>query len=258
MLKITVAGCMGRMGKNVMEAVNETEGVRVSGLTEAPGSEHIGREIDGQIIKDNMMEAASGSNVIIDFTLPISTMENLEAARVRRKGIVIATTGLSESDEKNIKKASEEIPVVYAPNMGIGINLLLKLVEESAKTLGLDFNIEVIEAHHNKKKDAPSGTALALAEAAAAGAGLDRREDAVYGREGFTGERKRNEIGIHAVRAGDIVGDHTVLFCSTGERIELKHQAHSRMVFANGAVRAAKFLSGHDTGLYNMRDVLGI
>jgi 4-hydroxy-tetrahydrodipicolinate reductase len=197
-------------------------------------------------------------DVLIDFTRPEPTLANLEICRQAGRRAVIGTTGFSEQEKAQIKAAAQDIGVVFAPNMSVGVNLCLKLLDVAARVLGDEVDIEVIEAHHRHKVDAPSGTALRMGEVVAEALGRDLKDCAVYGREGHTGERDRKTIGFETIRAGDIVGDHTVLFAGTGERIEITHKASSRMTFANGAVRAASWLTGQKTGLYDMRDVLGL
>ena len=197
-------------------------------------------------------------DVLIDFTRPEPTLANLEICRQAGRRAVIGTTGFSEQEKAQIKAAAQDIGVVFAPNMSVGVNLCLKLLDVAARVLGDEVDIEVIEAHHRHKVDAPSGTALRMGEVVAEALGRDLKDCAVYGREGHTGERDRKTIGFETIRAGDIVGDHTVLFAGTGERIEITHKASSRMTFANGAIRAASWLTGQKTGLYDMRDVLGL
>ena len=202
-------------------------------------------------------ELPHGIDVMIDFATPQSTMERLASCVERNIAMAIGTTGLDPGQTEKLRAASEKIPLLLAPNMSVGVNVVFEIAAEIAKRLGNDYDIEIIEAHHNQKVDAPSGTALRIAESIADALGADLSEHAVYGREARVGKRPRGEIGIHAVRAGDIVGDHTVIFATQGERIELRHQAHSRENFARGALRAAKFLAGRPAGCYSMKDVLG-
>jgi 4-hydroxy-tetrahydrodipicolinate reductase len=196
--------------------------------------------------------------VLIDFTRPQPTLANLAICRTTGRRMVIGTTGFSEAQKLEIAAAANDIGIVFAPNMSVGVNLCLKLLDMAARVLGDEVDIEVIEAHHRHKVDAPSGTALRMGEVVAAALGRDLASCAVYGREGNTGERDRRTIGFETIRAGDIVGDHTVLFAGTGERVEITHKASSRMTFANGAVRAAGWLMMHQTGLFDMQDVLGL
>jgi 4-hydroxy-tetrahydrodipicolinate reductase len=197
-------------------------------------------------------------DVLIDFTRPESTLLNLDACRKTGRRMVIGTTGFDDGQKTKIAEAAKDIAIVFAPNMSVGVNLCLKLLDTAARVLGNEVDIEVIEAHHRHKVDAPSGTALRMGEVVAGALGRDLKDCAVYGREGHTGERGRNTIGFETIRAGDIVGDHTVLFAGSGERVEITHKASSRMTFANGAARAAGWLMNQDTGLFDMQDVLGL
>jgi 4-hydroxy-tetrahydrodipicolinate reductase len=264
---IVVLGARGRMGQMVLQACAQklrlpAPPLRVAGAVESSSSPFLGQKtgIDGVdvSITADVESLLSPDTVIIDFSAPQASLAALAAARRKKSGMVVCTTGFTPDEKKIIFEAAKEIPLVMAPNMSIGVTLMFRVAEMVAKVLGPDFDVEIVEAHHNQKKDAPSGTALGFAEAVARGHGVDLSEKANYGREGMTGARSRGEIGIHAVRGGDIVGDHTVLYAGDGERIELKHMAHSRQTFAQGAVKAALFLKGKSPGLYNMFDVLGI
>lgn len=265
MISIAITGIAGRMGKTIAAVVDENPKTVLSGALEMAGHALIGKDASvvtgvgksGVKVTDSLEEAFKGSDAIIDFSAPEASIKNLEFAAKSGSAIVIGTTGLSVQHRERIKELSKDTRVVFAPNMSVGVNLLFKLVAEAAKALGDDYDIEIVEAHHRHKVDAPSGTALRAAEVAAAALGRDIDKVAVYGREGITGERTREEIGIQSVRAGDIVGDHTVMFAAPGERIELIHRAHSRSTFAGGAVRAALWLTGKPNGLYDMHDVLG-
>jgi 4-hydroxy-tetrahydrodipicolinate reductase len=265
MTNVAITGVAGRMGKVLMEAVQQTEGVQVSAAIERPGSTVIGVDAGelagiggiGVAVVDSI-DSAPPFDVLIDFTRPEVTMANLATCRQRGSAIVIGTTGLDEAQKAEIKAAAEEIGVVFAPNMSVGVNLCLKLLEMAARVLGDEVDIEVIEAHHRHKIDAPSGTALRMGEVVAEVLGRDLKECAVYGREGNTGERDPKTIGFETIRAGDIVGEHTVMFAGIGERVEITHKASSRMTFAGGAVRAAQWLMGKNAGLYDMQDVLGL
>ncbi|MDD5687725.1 MAG: 4-hydroxy-tetrahydrodipicolinate reductase [Elusimicrobia bacterium] len=252
MLKLTVCGAAGKMGKMIIERALADGSFVLSGAIESQGHPAIGQTIDKIKITDNFDAAVKLSDVIIDFTSPDATLEHLEIVRVNKKALVIGTTGISESGIKKIENTSNEIPIIFSPNMSIGVNLLFKLVNEIADVLP-DYDVEIIEAHHNQKKDSPSGTALKLADIISKKLKLSK----VYGRFGNVGLRKK-EIGIHSVRAGDIVGDHTVIFAGAGEQVEVVHKAHSRETFAVGAVKAAKWLSGKKPGLYSMQNVLGL
>jgi len=265
MTKIAITGAAGRMGKALLEAVNQTEGTIVSAALERPGSSVVGVDagelvgigkLDVRVVDD--IASAEAFDVLIDFTRPEVTLANLAVCRQRGSAMVIGTTGFDEAQKTQIAEAAKDIAIVFAPNMSVGVNLCLKLLQMAAKVLGDEVDIEVIEAHHRHKVDAPSGTALRMGEVVAEALGRDLKECAVYGREGVTGERKRKTIGFETIRAGDIVGDHTVLFAGEGERVEITHKASSRMTFAGGAVRAAQWLVGREAGLYDMQDVLDL
>ena len=265
MTRIAITGAAGRMGKTLIEAVNQSNGLSVCAAIERSGSSVIGTDagelagignLDVAVIEG--IENAPEFDVLIDFTRPEVTMANLANCRQRGSAIVIGTTGFDETQKSEIAAASKDIGVVFAPNMSVGVNLSLKLLETAAKVLGDDVDIEIIEAHHRHKVDAPSGTALRMGEVVAEALGRNLKDCAVYGREGQTGARDRKTIGFETIRAGDIVGDHTVMFAGEGERIEITHKASSRMTFASGAVRASEWLMGRDAGLYDMQDVLGL
>lgn len=265
MIKIAITGAAGRMGKALIEAANQTENMTVSVAIERPGSSVIGVDA-GELagvgtlnitIIDDINQAAE-FDVLIDFTRPEVTMHNLSECRQRGSAMVIGTTGLDDSQKTQISEAARDIGIVFAPNMSVGVNLSLKLLDTAARVLGDDVDIEIIEAHHRHKVDAPSGTALRMGEVVADALGRDLKECAVYGREGQTGERDRKTIGFETIRAGDIVGEHTVMFAGNGERVEITHKASSRMTFAGGAIRAADWLMGRGPGLFDMQDVLGL
>lgn len=265
-IKIGVCGAAGRMGKAILEVCHELDNVQIAAAIEYEGSPMVGVDAGeqagigktGVTISDDIAKVADQIDILIDFTIATSLTENLEKCRVAGKCMVIGTTGLDDKQKNLINKAAEDIAIVFAPNMSIGVNLCLKLLEMTAQVIGEESDIEIIEAHHKHKKDAPSGTALRMGEVVAETLGRDLKECAVYGREGLTGERDKHTIGFETIRAGDIVGEHTVMFASTGERIEITHKATSRKTFASGAVRAAQWLTGKDKGLYDMQDVLGI
>jgi 4-hydroxy-tetrahydrodipicolinate reductase len=266
MTNIAIVGAGGRMGRSLIEACSQAEGLNLTIATEHPDSSLIGTdagEVAG-IGKNNVVIAASlddakgDFDVLIDFTRPEPTLAHLAWCEKNNKSIIIGTTGFSDDEKHIIQASSNTIPVVFAPNMGIGVNLCFKLLDIAARVLGDDVDIEVIEAHHRHKVDAPSGTALRMGEVVADALGRDLAECAVYGREGVTGERDRKTIGFETIRAGDIVGEHTVMFAGTGERVEITHKATSRLTFAQGAMRAADWLSKKSAGLYDMQDVLGI
>jgi 4-hydroxy-tetrahydrodipicolinate reductase len=265
-VSIVVLGARGRMGQMVLQAcanrIKAGQDLKVIGAIEPPSSPHVGQGagIDGIDVKvtSDLAALLKPGVVVIDFTSPQASLDALEAVKKAGAAHVLCTTGLTEAQKAKVAEGAETAPVVFSPNMSVGVILMFRVAEMVAKALKDDFDVEIVEAHHNQKKDSPSGTALGFAEAVARGHGVDLKSKAVYGREGLVGARKQGEIGIHAVRGGDIVGDHTILFAGDGERIELKHMAHSRMTFAQGAVKAALFLAGKGPGLYTMFDVLGL
>jgi 4-hydroxy-tetrahydrodipicolinate reductase len=254
------------MGKSLVQAIVDAEGLTLGAASERPESSLIGVDAGevagvgklGVSITDSLEKVVNDFDVVIDFTSPTATMSHVEICRANRKHIVIGTTGLDDAQKDQLKSAGEEIGIVFAPNMSVGVNLCLKLLEMAAKVLGDSVDIEVIEAHHRHKVDAPSGTALRMGEVVAEALGRDLKECAVYGREGLSGPRERKTIGFETIRAGDIVGEHTVMFAAEGERVEITHKASSRMTFANGAARAAGWITTRGKGLYDMRDVLGL
>ena len=266
MLRIAVAGIVGRMGKIIVEAVNRTRGVKLGAASVRHNSPSLGEEVGdlcglapmNVYAVDDLSEVLEDFDVLIDFTSPASTMQHLEFCVPAGKKLVIGTTGFTDAQKKAIEKASKKVAIVFAPNMSVGVNLCLKLVEEAAKVIGEDSDVEIIEAHHRHKKDAPSGTALRMGEVVADALGRDLDEVAVYGREGNIGERDHKTIGFESIRAGDIVGDHTVMFAADGERVEITHKSSSRMTYASGSVKAALWLQDKQTGLYDMQDVLGL
>ncbi len=266
MTRIAIIGAAGRMGKTLIEACNQTAGIELTVALERPDSSLIGVDAGelsglgklGVKVSSSLSEVTDNFDVLIDFTVPSATLENIAICKEANKKIVIGTTGFSDQEKNILSEAAEQIGIVFAPNMSVGVNLCFKLLETAAKVLGDDVDIEVIEAHHRHKIDAPSGTALRMGEVVADALGRDLAECAVYGREGVTGERDRKTIGFETIRAGDIVGDHTVMFAAEGERVEITHKASSRMTFANGAVRAAGWIAQYPTGLFDMQDVLGL
>lgn len=263
---IIVSGACGRMGREVVAAVQRDSEAQLVGALEREGHELIGRDIGavvtgtdcGVSLQCDLEGLAVKDAVIVDFSSPEGVSALLKQTSGIPTRLVIATTGLDDQQRAAVDAAAQRMPIVVSPNMSLGINLLLHLTEQLCSSLGSAFDVEIVEAHHRMKKDAPSGTARKLAATAAAALGLDAKSAFRHGREGMVGERGTKEIGIHAVRGGDIVGDHTVLFAGQGERIELKHTAHSRATFASGAVQAARWLTGRPNGLYSMRDVLGL
>jgi len=265
MVKVVIVGCSGRMGQALIEGVLADNALQLHGAVDRADSPTLGRDAGeqfgkktGVVITPEVGHALKGADVLIDFTRPEPSLDYLSACEQAGVAMVVGTTGFSPEQKQRIQQATQNIGVVFAPNMSVGVNLLINLVKAAAKTLSEGYDIEIIEAHHRHKVDAPSGTALRLGEAAAEALGRDLNEVAVYGREGVTGERDASTIGFATVRGGDVVGDHTVLFAGIGEHVELTHKASSRATFALGALRAAKFLKGKKSGLYDMRDVLGL
>ena len=266
MTKIAIVGAAGRMGRNLVVACHEHPDLQVAVATENPASVFMGADVGelagvgrlGVHAGAALPGAADSFDVLIDFTAPAVTLANVEHCRRVGSAMVIGTTGFQDVERQRISDAAAEIPIVFAPNMSVGVNLCFKLLETAAQVMGDDVDIEIIEAHHRHKVDAPSGTALRMGEVVAGTLGRDLATCAVYGREGITGERDRRTIGFATIRAGDVVGEHTVLFAGLGERVEITHKASSRMTFANGAARAAAWLGGQGPGLYDMQDVLGL
>lgn len=265
MLKVVIAGVTGRMGQALLEGVFADEGLQLHGAIDRADSPRIGHDAGEQFgratgvkISADVGSALAGADVLIDFTRPEASMEYLAACEHAGVKLVLGTTGFSAEQKAQIAATAQKIAVVFAPNMSVGVTLLIDLVQAAARVLAEGYDVEIIEAHHRHKVDAPSGTALRLGEAAASALGRDLQSCAVYGREGVTGERDAGTIGFATVRGGDVVGDHTVLFAGIGERVELTHKASSRATFALGALRAAWFLADRKTGLYDMQDVLGL
>jgi 4-hydroxy-tetrahydrodipicolinate reductase len=264
MVNVAITGSGGRMGRTLIEACSRTAGLRLSAAVERPGSSMIGSDAGELAAVGKLGVAIRASltgldyDVLVDFTRPEATLDYLETCRRSGRRMVIGTTGFDEAGKSKITAAAREIPIVFAPNMSVGVNLCFKLLETAARVLGDSVDIEIIEAHHRFKADAPSGTALRLGEVVARALNRDLKQCAVYGRQGITGERARQTIGFVTVRAGDIVGDHTVLFAGGGERVEITHRAESRLTFANGALRAAQWLMDKPAGLYDMQDVLSL
>jgi len=266
MIRVVVNGAAGRMGRMIVSGVASDPELQLAGAVERPDHPLIGRdagEVAGvgnlgvKISPDTeLRRILAEADVAIEFTTPEATLEHLKVAVELGKPMVIATTGYTPQQREELERLANRIPSVVAPNMSVGVNLLLRLVEEAAKALGDDYDVEIIEAHHNRKKDSPSGTALRIAEVIARALGRDLDKVAVYGRKGMVGERRREEIGIHAVRGGDIVGDHIVMFAGQGERIEIVHRAHSRETFARGALRAAKWVVNAPKGMHDIGEVL--
>lgn len=266
MMKVGIIGAAGRMGRILIEATLANPHTELSAAVDVPGSSLIGAdagELVGQgklgvLLSDDLAKVVKDADVFIDFTVAAATARNIETCRAAGVRMVIGTTGLDDDQKATLRAASEEVAICFAPNYSIGVNLCFKLLETAAAVLGDEADIEVIEAHHRNKVDAPSGTALRMGEVVAQTLGRDLKECAVFGREGHTGVRERQTIGFETIRGGDIVGDHTVLFAAEGERVEITHKASSRMAFARGAVRAALWLGARQKGLFDMQDVLGL
>lgn len=263
--RIGIVGAGGRMGRMLIEATLKDEQLELGAVFDQPGSPMLGRtagELVGMacevVVTDDLAAGLKNIDCLIDFTRPQGTLLHLELCRKAGVGIVIGTTGIEAEGKAAIAAAAADIPVVFAPNMAVGVNLVFKLLDTAARILNQGYDIEIVEAHHRMKIDAPSGTALRMGEVVADALGRDLKECAVYGREGVTGERDPSTIGFATVRGGDIVGDHTVMFCGLGERVEVTHKASSRMPYALGSLRAARFIAGRKNGLFDMQDVLGL
>ncbi|OAT25894.1 4-hydroxy-tetrahydrodipicolinate reductase [Proteus myxofaciens] len=265
-LRLAVVGAGGRMGRQLIQAISQQEGVVLGAAFERTNSSLIGSDAGelagighiGVTVTDNLLAQVAHFDVLIDFTRPEGTLLHLDFCAEHHKGMIIGTTGFDDEGKKAIKTASQRISIVFAANFSVGVNLVLKLLEKAAKVMGSYTDIEIVEAHHRHKVDAPSGTALAMGETIAHTLGRDLKDCAVYERVGHTGERDPKSIGFATIRAGDIVGEHTAIFADIGERVEISHKASSRMTFANGAVKAAVWISRQNTGLYNMKDVLSL
>ncbi len=268
MIKAVVTGAAGRMGSRIVNVLSSSEGIRLHGAVERKGHPLVKQDACGPaglpssgtlvLISDDLHGTLKTGDVLIDFTHPESSMEHIKASAELHKPIVIGTTGFTKEQLDQVAKYALAIPCVLSPNMSIGVNLCFKVLAEIARTIGDDYDMEIVEAHHRLKKDAPSGTAVKMAQVLAQAVNRDLEAVGVYARKGMIGERSKKEIGIQTLRAGDIVGEHTVLFAGKGERIEITHRAHSRDTFAAGAIRAAKWIVGKKPGLYDMQDVLGL
>jgi 4-hydroxy-tetrahydrodipicolinate reductase len=265
MLKIAVAGAAGRMGKMLIEAIQQADDMQLSGALEVASSPAIGKDAGDAlgfttnvVVTSELSQALNGADALIDFTRPEATLGNLAYCAKHGIKVVIGTTGFNDEQKALITEQSAKTALVFAPNMSIGVNVTFKLLEVAAKILSTGYDIEVIEAHHRHKVDAPSGTALKMGEVVAQALGRDLKEVGVFAREGVTGERDPSSIGFATIRGGDIVGDHTVMFAGTGERIEITHRSSSRANYATGSIRACRFLANRKTGLFDMQDVLGL
>ncbi|MBI4682908.1 MAG: 4-hydroxy-tetrahydrodipicolinate reductase [Nitrospirae bacterium] len=266
MLNLIVSGASGKMGCRIITLSRDIDGLKLVGALERSDHKDLGKDIGhvigigatGVIITDNVTATSEKGDVLVDFSSPSATISCLKSLSSKPVPVVIGTTGFSKDEVEYIKLYAQNTPCVFAPNMSVGVNLLLKVLEDIAKVTGDDYDVEIIEAHHRLKKDAPSGTAMKMAQVLASALNRNLEDAAVYARHGLIGERTRKEIGIQTVRAGDIVGEHTVLFGGLGERIEITHKASSRDTFARGALKAAQWIYKQTPGLYDMQDVLGL
>jgi 4-hydroxy-tetrahydrodipicolinate reductase len=266
MIKIAVCGAAGRMGQRIINTIQESEGVQLSGVLERLAHPLVGQDVGlvagcgplGLAISDNLNEVIAGCDVLIDFTAPKVSLKNLEACGLQKKSIVIGSTGFTSQERELAVELARDIPAILAPNMSVGVNVCFKALKDIAATLGDDFDVEIVESHHRLKVDAPSGTAVRMGQVVAEALGRDYDKVANFHREGITGVRTKDEIGMQTIRGGDIIGEHTVYFIGMGERIELSHRAMTRDMFARGAIRAAKWVVGKTPGLYDMQDVLGL
>jgi 4-hydroxy-tetrahydrodipicolinate reductase len=257
-MKVAIAGAGGKMGRALIEAVQADGSLMLAAAFDAPGSPALGTQIGNVTVGSDIRAAVAAADLLIDFTRPEGTLAHLEACAAAGKAMVIGTTGFSPAQLARITDAARSIPIVLSPNFAVGVNVVFRLAETAAKALGDAYDVEIIEAHHRQKVDAPSGTALMLGKLVAGALGRDLEQVASHGREGDVGARPAKEIGFHAIRGGDIVGEHTVVFAGTGERVEIAVRSQSRLTYAHGALRAVKFLQGKKNGLYEMRDVLGL
>jgi 4-hydroxy-tetrahydrodipicolinate reductase len=265
-MRIAVSGAAGRMGKRILALGHDHSDIEISGALEGPANPALGSDAGenagigrlGVPITADVEEVLKECDVLVDFSAPAASIEHVKAAAAAGKAIVVGTTGFSEDQKQDLAQAGNRTRCLVAPNMSMGVNLLFSLAEKVARALGQEYDVEIIEAHHRMKKDAPSGTADKLAQVIASALGRDLKDAGTYGRHGLVGERKPGEIGVMAVRGGDIVGEHTVMFVTNGERIELTHRAHSRDALAKGAIQAALWLVSRPNGLYDMQDVLGL
>jgi 4-hydroxy-tetrahydrodipicolinate reductase len=266
MIRIAIVGAAGRMGQALVRCCRQFEQLKLAATVELAASPYVGKDAgvvagiqaNGVILTSDLKAATATADVVIDFSAHDAVPKTVALTAEQRKAAVIGATGLTPDERTAVEQAARQSPIVWAPNMSVGVNLLFAMVGRAAATLGLDYDVEIVETHHRFKKDAPSGTALRLGEKVAQGRGQQLRDVAVYGREGLGPERPKGQIGIHALRGGDVVGDHTVTFVADGERVEFTHRASSRDAFAMGALRAAVWIAGRQPGLYDMQDVLGL
>lgn len=264
--RVVITGASGRMGANLLRAAAEADEAELVGAVDRPGSEAVGRDAGelagtgplGVAVAEDLEALLGGADAVIDFTRPEATTAYAGQCAEAGTALVVGTTGFDDEQREVLEEAAGRIPVVVAPNMSIGVNLTFQLLEWVARALGDDYDVEIVEAHHRNKVDAPSGTARRMGEVVAGALDRDLEAHAVYGRQGHTGVRDRRTIGFETIRAGDIVGEHTVLFAGAGERVEIAHKATSRMTFAAGGIRAARWVTGRSPGLYDMQDVLGL
>jgi 4-hydroxy-tetrahydrodipicolinate reductase len=264
-MKIAVAGASGRMGRMLIETIRNADDAVLSGALDVPGAASIGTDAaaflgksSGIVIQAELSKGLADAEYLIDFTRPEGTLAHIEYCAAHGIKMIVGTTGFDDAGKAAIAAASKKIAIMFSPNMSVGVNVTMKLLEMAAKSFSEGYDIEIIEAHHRLKVDAPSGTALEMGKVIANALGRDLKENAVFAREGVTGERDPSSIGFATIRGGDIVGDHTVLFAGIGERIEITHKSSSRVTYAHGSLRAARFLSGKAAGLYDMQDVLGL
>ncbi|MGH8674821.1 MAG: 4-hydroxy-tetrahydrodipicolinate reductase [Burkholderiales bacterium] len=257
-MKVAIAGAGGKMGRALIEAVQADRSLTLAAALDVAASPALGTQVGGVRVGADIHAAVSAADLLIDFTRPEGTLAHLDACVAAAKSMVIGTTGFSSEQLARIADAARRIPIVVSPNFAVGVNVVFRLAESAAKILGDAYDVEIIEAHHRHKVDAPSGTALMLGKLVAGALGRNLDEVASHGREGDVGARPAKQIGFHAIRGGDIVGEHTVVFAGTGERVEIAVRSQSRMTYAQGALRAAKFLQGKRSGLYDMQDVLGL
>lgn len=264
-IKIAIVGASGRMGRMLIEATLKDDQVALVSAIDQPGVPVMGKDAGelvgmpcGVLVSSDVEAGIAKADCLIDFTRPEGTFEHLALCRRHKVAMVIGTTGFDDESKQTIADTARDIPIVFAPNMSVGVNVVFKLLDTASRILAEGYDIEIVEAHHKLKIDAPSGTALRMGEVVAHALGRDLKKCAIYGREGVTGERDPSTIGFATVRGGDIVGDHTVMYCGTGERVEISHKAGSRMPYALGSLRAARFLAGKKSGLFDMQDVLGL